>query len=193
MHFKKLALFASALLITVAFTGCTKKPRRPNPLDTVTGPAARGADQQGGDFSPEGMDGGGTFISGSDLERRDSGTEGWEARARRGVLDSVLFSFDSSSILPQERSKLDAAANYLENNPGANLLLEGHADWRGTTEYNLALGDRRAESVEQYLERLGVSSERLQTLSKGDLDATEGATPAQMARERRVELLVVDD
>ena len=66
-----------------------------------------------------------------------------------------------------------------------------HCDWRGTAAYNLALGDRRSNSVNSYLKTLGVSESRLVTLSKGDLDALEGATEAAMAQDRRVEVNVL--
>ena len=111
--------------------------------------------------------------------------------ADRSMFSPVLFQFDSSAISPQERSTLEAAANYLKATPSANMILEGHCDWRGTQEYNLALGDRRAKSALDYLVTLGISPQRLKTLSQGDLKATEGASSAQMARERKVELLVL--
>lgn len=191
MNFKKLVLVALALLVSAAFFGCAKKPRRPNPLDTVTGD---GRGSNSGDYvSPLSMGDESSFIDGTRLEGRDPGSaEALAERGRRGVLPSIFFSFDSASILPEERPKLTSAAAYLASNPRAQLVLEGHCDWRGTTEYNLALGDRRAKSVEQFLASLNVAGDRLLTLSKGDLSATEGAASDQAARERRVELIVVD-
>lgn len=62
---------------------------------------------------------------------------------------TVYFEFDQSSIKPSEREKLKTAKEYLEKNAGQRLLLEGHADWRGTAEYNLGLGDRRRECREE--------------------------------------------
>src|SRR5690606_17236409 len=163
----------------------------PNPLDTVTGGARSGSGSEY--INPTSIDDGSTFIDGTRLEGRDPGSaEALAERGRRGVLPSVFFSFDSASILPEERPKLTRAAEYLAANDGAQLVLEGHCDWRGTTEYNLALGDRRAKSVEQFLATLNVGPDRLVTLSKGDLVATEGASSDQAARERRVELIVVD-
>lgn len=188
--FKKIVLIATASLIAFAFAGCSKKPRRPNPLDTVMGQGYESGGQSQSDMINP------TSLDGSELPERRSGFGGASieelaARAERNVLPIVYFNFDSSSITPQERTKLDDAASFLNRNPGSMLILEGHCDWRGTTEYNLALGDRRSQSVKDYLETLRVSSDRLQTLSKGDLEATEGASSEQMTRERRVELLVV--
>lgn len=191
MTFNKIALLASALLIATAFSGCSKKPRRPNPLDTVMGPGANaGSDgsyiDQGGSLNPT------SFGDGDLLATRSQSSDDEYANARRGILDDVYFNFDSASISSNERSKLNTAAEYLENHPNAKLILEGHCDWRGTAEYNLALGDRRSKSVQSFLATLGVSDSRLQTLSKGDLNATEGNNADQMTKERKVELLIVD-
>ena len=103
----------------------------------------------------------------------------------------VYFDFDSSSIKTSERAKIAQAADYLRSNPGHLLILEGHCDWKGTPEYNLGLGERRATSVKQYMETLGISSASLETLSKGDLNAVEGVSSTQMAEDRRVAFLVV--
>lgn len=190
---KKIVLIASALLITLAFTGCSKKPRRPNPLDTVMGAGynnSSAGNNDGGFFNPEDINDEGALYG---LQSRGgSDLDSWMARAKSGILEPIYFSFDSASITPAERAKIDAAASYLKRNPNAKLVLEGHCDWRGTGEYNLALGDRRAKSVQDYLTTLNVVGDRLQTLSQGDLKATEGASSAQMAKERKVELLVVD-
>lgn len=190
--FKKIVLIVTASLIAIAFSGCSKKPRRPNPLDTVMG-QDYGSRQNAnaGDFSPIAREGDGAM-----LESRFTGFDGMSTeeilgQAKRGVLETIYFQFESSSIAPQERAKLNAAAEYLASNPSSYLVLEGHCDWRGTQEYNLALGDRRAKSALDYLVTLGVAQSRLQTLSQGDLKATEGASSAQMAKERKVELLVI--
>ncbi|MBD5779078.1 OmpA family protein [Pelagicoccus sp. NFK12] len=190
--FKKIVLIATASLIAIAFSGCSKKPRRPNPLDTVMGQGyesgTRGTDDG---FNPIGLEGDGAMLEsrGADWDGADIAT--LVANADRGMFAPVLFQFDSSAIAPSQRGTLESAANYLRNNPGAKVILEGHCDWRGTQEYNLALGDRRAKSAFDYLITLGIQSNRLKTLSQGDLKATEGASSAQMAQERKVELLVI--
>ncbi|EDY84749.1 OmpA family protein [Verrucomicrobiia bacterium DG1235] len=136
---------------------------------------------------------------GSTLQSRGAGFPGFEgqnledliANAERNLYEPVLFQFDSSSIAPSERAKLDQVASFLKGADRVGIVLEGHCDWRGTQEYNLALGDRRAKSVENYLSTLGVNASVMQTLSQGDLQATEGASSAQMAKERKVELLII--
>ena len=82
------------------------------------------------------------------------------------------------------------AKDYLAKNPNQKLLLEGHCDWRGTAEYNLSLGDRRASAVKKYLLSLGVVADKLETLSKGSLEAAKNGDDASMAKDRRVDLVV---
>lgn len=114
-----------------------------------------------------------------------------EGERIEGLLPSVFFDFDQSFIRPEDRPALQEAYDYLRRNRGARLIIEGHCDWRGTTEYNMALGDRRARSVKQYLVQLGVADERIETVSYGDLQAETEADEARMARDRRADLIVV--
>ena len=176
-------LFAVTFLgLAVAFAGCQKKPSRPNPSQTMVGPGA------GSGLNPQSVDTG-LFAPGeSGLESRDAGALGDQ---QRGILPSIYFDFDSASIRVSERPKLSQAADYLSGSPTARLVLEGHCDWRGTTEYNMGLGDRRASGVVTFLETLGIDTSRVETLSKGDLEANENASDDQMQQDRRVELVVV--
>jgi peptidoglycan-associated lipoprotein len=109
----------------------------------------------------------------------------------RGLLQPVYFDFDKSVIKQGERSKLEAAVDYLKKNPAHRLLLEGHCDWRGTAEYNLGLGDRRAGASKQFVLKLGVDAKKLETLSKGSLDAVKNGTDEQMGKDRRVDLVIL--
>ena len=108
-----------------------------------------------------------------------------------GVLPSIYFGFDSSSVGPSERSKLQQAAEYLEQNSEHHLLVEGHCDWHGTSEYNLVLGDRRANSIGDYLDTLGITPERIEKLSKGSLEATSGLSRELSSQNRRADLIVL--
>ena len=80
----------------------------------------------------------------------------------------VYFDFDVSSINNQYASVLDAHATFLNTNSDVNVLVEGHADERGTPEYNIALGERRAKAVATYLENMGVSSAQISVVSYGE-------------------------
>tara|TARA_Y200000002_G_scaffold127218_2_gene104775 strand:- start:5957 stop:6433 length:477 start_codon:yes stop_codon:yes gene_type:complete len=108
-----------------------------------------------------------------------------------GKLPSIYFGFDSASIPATERIKLQEAANYLANNPSENLLIEGRSDWYGTADYNIALSDRRANSALDYLNTLGADSSRIETLSKGSLEATSGLSKTQASQDRRADLILL--
>jgi peptidoglycan-associated lipoprotein len=105
--------------------------------------------------------------------------------------NTVYFDYDKSDVKASERPKLQATKDYLDKNPTATLRLEGHCDWRGTAEYNLALGERRAGATKSYLEKLGVSATKLETVSKGDTEAKEKASDAEAAEDRKVALIVL--
>jgi peptidoglycan-associated lipoprotein len=103
-------------------------------------------------------------------------------------LKPIYFAFDSSSLSAQAKQVLKENADYLSANPGTKVVLEGHCDERGTEEYNLALGERRARSAFEYLRSLGVSSERMSSVSYGESrPADPGRNEAAYAKNRRVE------
>ena len=169
------------LSAAVLFAGCTKKPR-PTPADTT-------ATGTGSTVSPENL-GNLTEPSAAGLQPRTDGVIE-DADTIRGLLQPVYFDFDRSAIKEGERTKINEAADYLKKNPQYRLLLEGHCDWRGTAEYNLGLGDRRAQAVKQFLGTLGAPADKLQILSKGSLGAIEKGTDEQMAKDRRVEFVIL--
>lgn len=79
----------------------------------------------------------------------------------------TYFDFDKSDIRPDARTALVQTANFLRSYPQVTVVIEGHCDERGSTEYNLALGDRRAQAVMSFLVSLGVASDHIQTVSYG--------------------------
>ena len=185
---KKLVLALS--VAAIAFSGCSKKPIRPDPSQTAMGPGGAGYTDQSM-LNPMGVD---TydplFADGqSGLENRSGVIETDDMI--RGLLEPVYFDFDKSGIKASERVKLDAAITYLDANPNHSILLEGHCDWRGTGDYNLGLGDRRAGAAREYLETAGVAGSRVETSSKGDLEAMENGDESQMSQDRRVELVIL--
>ncbi|MBI4528101.1 MAG: peptidoglycan-associated lipoprotein Pal [Deltaproteobacteria bacterium] len=102
----------------------------------------------------------------SSLDAQRKGTLG--KKAETGPLKDVNFDFDRHDLRQDAREILKTNATWLKGNPSARVDIEGHADERGTTEYNLALGAKRADSVKRYLVDLGVSSGRLATTSYGE-------------------------
>ena len=83
-------------------------------------------------------------------------------------LQDVFFDFDKSLIRPDARRALDANIRWLKNNPNARIVVEGHCDERGTNEYNLALGERRAKASRDYLVAGGIDNNRISTISYGE-------------------------
>jgi len=182
-----LCLFS--LLGLFFLTGCNQTPDAPDPALTAVGGAGGGSDSA-------------DWISPADVDRADSlglpMRDGEMTAAALGqgnqienMFEPIYFEFDQSFIRPEDRPVLQEAAQYLFNNAGADLLIEGHCDWRGTTEYNMALGDRRANSVKAYLTQLGVSPDRIETVSKGDLEAVTEGSDAEMQDDRRADLIVI--
>jgi peptidoglycan-associated lipoprotein len=91
-----------------------------------------------------------------------------ENRARDGAMKNVYFEFDQYNLDDDDRATLRANAQWLKTNPAAQVQIEGHCDERGTSEYNLALGAKRAQAARDYLVSLGVAENRLSTISYGE-------------------------
>lgn len=87
---------------------------------------------------------------------------------KQGVLGDVFFSLDSTDLTDESRGILQKNAEWLKRRTSTRALVEGHADNRGTNEYNLALAERRADSVRDYLVSLGIAADRLTIVSKGE-------------------------
>ena len=86
----------------------------------------------------------------------------------QGLVGDVFFDYDRAELKPEARERLAKNAQWLNANPQFLVTLEGHCDERGTNEYNLALGDRRAGAARDYLQSLGVNTGRLKTISYGE-------------------------
>jgi peptidoglycan-associated lipoprotein len=179
---KPASTFSSLILAgaVLALTGCVHKPVRPSPDQTTVG---MGPGSTNGSVNPSDV------TTNQDLQARDAGAGMGDQI--RGQLEPVYFAFDSSTIRPAERPKLQAAKDYLASHPEYRMLLEGHCDWRGTAEYNLALGDRRANEAKKYLVGIGVGADKLDTLSKGSEEATKNADKETAQKDRRVEFVLL--
>jgi peptidoglycan-associated lipoprotein len=105
--------------------------------------------------------------------------------------DRVFFDTDQYNLRPDARATVDRWAAWLQQYPNVNVTIEGHADERGTREYNLALGDRRANAIRDYLIALGVAPSRLATISYGkERPAVPGSNEAAWQQNRRGVLVV---
>lgn len=183
--FSRKALFVLLSATLLLSVGCRKKPRRDPSQTVISQPGQLNPNELGG-FGPGFND----QAPGLGLENRDSSIID-DGETIRGLLQPVYFAYDQSAIAGPERTKLDAAKAYLDSNPQYRLLIEGRADWRGTTDYNLGLGDRRANAAKQYLVTIGVPDTKVEVLSKGDLEATENASDDVMSQDRRADLVIL--
>jgi len=170
MKTSSLTALAVALALTAACS--SRRPAQlppPPPGDETSGTAgdAAGADQAGGVE--------GAIVPGSQADF-----------IRSVPSDRVFFDTDEYALGAEDRSILDAQADYLVRYPAVTVTIEGHADERGTREYNLALGDRRANSVRNYLESRGVAANRMTTISWGkERPAVEGSSESAWSQNRR--------
>jgi peptidoglycan-associated lipoprotein len=107
------------------------------------------------------------------------------------VNENVHFAYDSSALTATAQIILDQKAKWLIENPNVNVIIEGHCDERGTVAYNLALGERRAESAKRYLLDLGVPAARLSTVSYGEESPLDpGKNEEAWARNRRAQFTI---
>ena len=162
-----------ALLLVVPLAGaCKKKGAKP-------GQGAAGA---GSGFGEEGLG------SGSSLDRAKRGLGPEED----GILGDVHFGYDSYEVDSAARDTLSRNVDWLRQNSRAKVELEGHADSRGTIEYNLALGAKRAKSVKDYLVNQGIAADRISTISYGEeLPLCHDENESCWARNRRVHSVVL--
>jgi peptidoglycan-associated lipoprotein len=103
-----------------------------------------------------------------------------------GVKDRVFFATNKSGLTTASRDTLRKQANYMRKNKKLNVVLEGHADERGTREYNLALGEKRANSAKDYLMTYGISGKRVSVISYGkEKPVNSASTPLAWSQNRR--------
>ncbi len=174
------AFMGSALLFT---GGCAKKTILPPPTSansgqsmTYNGPDIPPAQNSGGYYSEEDLapaegtlDDAPTASSAEiDYEIEKSPEYKMTHGRSSSTFRPVYFSFDQTIIQPDMRPVIEANARYMRNNPHIAVIIEGNTDERGTNEYNMALGERRAINVAKYMVALGIDKNRLQTVSLGE-------------------------
>ena len=129
------------------------------------------------------------------VEKEPAKIEPPKEEAKPGVelsFKTVYFDFDNYNIRSSQRDIIAHNANVLEAYPGVKVLIVGNCDERGTIEYNLALGDKRANAVKEYLRNYGINGDRLSTLSYGEEQpADAGHTEEAWAKNRRAEFKIV--
>ena len=171
-------------ILSIAIVGCGGRK-------TVKGDLEVGEviDGTAGGASTSGLDGGETSSTGLDdvlSSAEGSALDDGDPLGKR----VVYFEYNSSQLTFEGEQIVQAHAQYLASSPGVQIILEGHADERGTREYNLALGEDRAKSVSNIMEALGVNASRVQIVSYGEeRPIALGYDEAAFALNRRVEIL----
>jgi peptidoglycan-associated lipoprotein len=165
---------AALLLAAAALAGCSSTPLNDVPVENKSAqpntPAGPSAQSQ---VAP--------VTTGA-----DQGTE----QGPRNVARLIYFEFDSYVIKPEYQSVIDGHARFLRANPSRHIFIEGHTDERGSREYNLALGQRRAEAVRNALKLLGVQDNQVEAVSFGKEKPVDPAsTEEAWAKNRRAEIV----
>ena len=161
---RRLFYTAMVLVMVIGVSGCAKKKAVPAPPPPAPAPAP-----------PRPL-----------TEEEVFGRKTVDDLNREMPLAEVHFDYDQATIRDQDRGILQKNADYLRRWMSVRVTVEGHADARGTNEYNLALGDRRANAVKMYLAGLGIAGDRLTVVSKGEEDQLCGEmTDDCYARNRR--------
>jgi peptidoglycan-associated lipoprotein len=203
MQRMKIVLMAATLICLVIFLAgsCTTKRVRVG-AETGAGDEGRAEEVREGQRPQE------RELSPAERERREAerrmeaerkaeGKEGVRQREKEQMLQSealafesepIYFDFDESILKPEARAVLDKKAAWLRKNPQYALRIEGHCDERGTSEYNVALGEKRAVSAAEYLRQLGIPASRISTISYGEeRPADPSHTEEAWAKNRRAE------
>ena len=171
MSFRLITVFAAVLLLAA----CQTAPEE-----------GKSMEGKGAVAAPSGQE-----SMGKEAMTETAVVPGTQADLVANVGDRIFFDFDKSDIRPDQRSRIDSWADWLKKYPQVTVLIEGNCDERGTREYNLALGERRANSAKAYLVAKGISASRIQTISYGkERPAVLGSNEAAWAQNRRDVMVV---
>ena len=152
---------------------------------------SRGFNSGEDDFSPLGAAIPGGLVGPDPLSQRNPRLEAFNDPLNViRPFDPVYFGFDQYNLNSSERPKLGEIAKFLGENPKSHLLVEGYCDWKGTPAYNKSLGERRANTVREYLIELGADSQRIETVSIGDETAIPNADGERARLDRRAAFVV---
>ena len=176
-------------LVVLLAAGCAKKPV-PEAAPPVAAPATSVAAPTTPTTQMPAQD-----VSGISSQPVNDQTAGDQATTPSGSspgLQTIFFDYNQYLLTPQARESLAANAAYLKTNPGQQVRIEGYCDERGSDEYNLALGERRALATQNYLVSLGVPKEQLSTISYGEeMPLDPGHTEEAWAKNRRAQFKIV--
>lgn len=185
MNRRQIALVVPVVALALAAGGCAKKKA------PVTAEEMPVEVEQVSDYEPAPAPTGPSTQTSSDIWSSDLDTLNAYVR-EQGLLQTVYFDFDQADLRSDARERLAANAKFLAERSELVVAIEGHADERGTGEYNLALGDRRANTTQSYLGSLGVGRDRLRSVSYGE-ERPECVESAENCwwRNRRAQFVIV--
>ncbi len=168
-HLRASVIAVAALTLIVGLSACSKKDvKEDEPVFSSTG----------GDGLP--------------AESAGTAGAGEAGGASSSELETVLFAFDSFKLGNEAKTILKKSAKWMKDGASSSVQIEGHCDERGTTEYNLALGERRANAAKEYLVRLGVDASRLSVISYGkERPQDPGHDESAWGRNRRASFVVL--
>ena len=173
--FKRYFMLA-AMALSLALAGCGSDVKLDQPAEgtPTTGAGTGGAQGQG--------------TGQSSVTQVQAGASAADKAGPVGVAKVIYFDYDSYTVKPEYQSVIDQHARFLQSHPNARLVLEGNTDQRGSREYNLALGQKRAEAVRRALTLVGASDNQIEAVSFGkEKPAVEGTSEEAYAKNRRVE------
>ncbi|QTD44469.1 peptidoglycan-associated lipoprotein Pal [Ottowia testudinis] len=170
-------LLVAALMVVLA--GCSSNVKLDPPIQ---GSATTGADATASGATGQG-------AGQSTVTQVQAGQPATDAAGPAGVGRVIYFDFDSFSVKPEYQSLVDQHARFLQGNRGRTVAVEGHTDERGSREYNLALGQKRAEAVRRALTLVGATDAQIEAVSFGEeKPAVSGSTEDAYSQNRRVEI-----
>jgi peptidoglycan-associated lipoprotein len=193
MKISSIRLLPIVCAVMIMYSGCAKQElvKKDEPL---VAPVAAKPSQ--GAATPSGKTVSATTVTSSTL---NSGTPQKSSQKKepavtdelRKAIEKIYFDFDSSTLSDSARQTLAKNSALLKQNPRIRILVEGHCDERGSDEYNLALGERRAQTAVNYLKTMGIQLDRLSTISYGkEKPADPGHNDSAWAKNRRDEIVI---
>ena len=188
---RSLALVGSLLVLMVAIA-CGPPANPPPPKWTFENPSASTTGARASSQEPSRTAAADTMRETGSRSSLDALRD--QSQATTGPLRDIYFAFDRYDLQGSAQETLKANAEWLKANPAARVQIEGHCDDRGTVEYNLALGDRRAHTVREYLVTLGVGIDRLSVISYGEeIPVCKEQTENCWEKNRRARFVVLSD
>lgn len=187
-------LSALSLALMLGVTACHKGPKDPTRIPglkhNIVGPGPGNMVGEGGVLPPSATPGSELGFEAAphpaDFDTRTKNREVFAA-------NTAHFDVDSATVRSSDYSNLETVANFMKSNPAGDLLIEGHCDERGTEGYNMSLGDKRANSLREYLINLGVSPDRIHTVSFGEAQPVDSShNESAWAKNRRGEFIFVE-